>query len=137
MMRDRRAAEEELDAMDARRRELDEEAEDNLDDMNERDRDELDEYEEDEDDEEGEDEYGVAAGERALNLEAFDCPLAEWIAEERTRREIQRRFKTFLLSFYPGIDEYTRWKATYERDETAVIPAHLRQLPPIYPPKIR
>jgi DNA replication licensing factor MCM2 len=136
MIRDRRAAEEELDAMDARRRELEEEAEDNLDAMNERDRDELEEYEDDDDDEE-EDEYGVAAEERALNLEAFECPLAEWIAEERTRREIQRRFKTFLLTFFPGIDDYSRWKSRQERDETVVLPPNVRQLPPVYPPKIR
>lgn len=34
-----------------------------------------------------------------LNIEAFDVPLKEWISQERTRREIKRRFKDFLLFF--------------------------------------
>jgi len=37
--------------------------------------------------------------EQDVNLEAFDVPLREWIAQERTRREIQNRFKKFLLYF--------------------------------------
>ena len=38
-------------------------------------------------------------GEDQVNLEAFDVPLREWIAQERTRREIQRRFRSFLRHF--------------------------------------
>ncbi|KAM3574659.1 hypothetical protein VYU27_003385 [Nannochloropsis oceanica] len=31
-----------------------------------------------------------------LNLEAYDVPLREWIAEDRTRREVKRRFRSLL-----------------------------------------
>lgn len=34
-----------------------------------------------------------------VNLEAFDVPLREWIAQERTRREVQRKFRLFLRNF--------------------------------------
>jgi hypothetical protein len=34
-----------------------------------------------------------------LNLEVFDCPLREWMATERPRKEIKRRLKHFLTSF--------------------------------------
>ena len=34
-----------------------------------------------------------------VNLEAFSVPLREWIAQDRTRREIQRRFRKFLATF--------------------------------------
>ena len=34
-----------------------------------------------------------------LNLEAFNVPLREWIAQERTRREIKKRFTDFLYSY--------------------------------------
>ena len=37
-----------------------------------------------------------------LNLEAFEVPLREWIAQDRTRREIKKRFKKFLYSFTKG-----------------------------------
>lgn len=37
--------------------------------------------------------------EPVLNIEAFDVPLREWISQERTRREIKRRFKDFLNTF--------------------------------------
>jgi DNA replication licensing factor MCM2 len=36
-----------------------------------------------------------------LNLEAFDVPLREWIAQDRTRREVMRKFRAFLKSFTP------------------------------------
>ena len=38
-------------------------------------------------------------GDDQINLEAFDVPLREWIAQDRTRREIQRRFRAFLRHF--------------------------------------
>lgn len=41
-------------------------------------------------------------GEDPINIEAFDVPLREWIAQERTRREIQRRFRAFLRHFVEG-----------------------------------
>ena len=34
-----------------------------------------------------------------VNLEAFNVPLREWIAQDRTRREIQRKFRAFLKNF--------------------------------------
>ena len=57
---------------------MEEDAEDELEQADERE-----ELEEDEDEEE---EADVAVADRSLNLEAFDCPLREWIAEDRTRR---------------------------------------------------
>lgn len=41
-------------------------------------------------------------GEDQVNLEAFDVPLREWIAQDRTRREIQRRFRAFLRHYTGG-----------------------------------
>ncbi len=37
--------------------------------------------------------------EEEVNIEAFDVPLREWIAQERTRREIVRKFRRFLMTF--------------------------------------
>ena len=34
-----------------------------------------------------------------MNLEAFDVPLREWIAQGRTRRAIKKRFRSFLNDF--------------------------------------
>ena len=34
-----------------------------------------------------------------VNLEAFDVPLREWITQERTRREIKKRFRAFLRKY--------------------------------------
>mmetsp|Transcript_17334 Transcript_17334/g.51191 ORF Transcript_17334/g.51191 Transcript_17334/m.51191 type:complete len:594 (-) Transcript_17334:1832-3613(-) len=34
----------------------------------------------------------------SINLETMDMPLREWIAQDRTRREIKHRFRTFLES---------------------------------------
>ena len=51
------------------------------------------EQEDDETDEEDLD------GEDPINIEAFDVPLREWIAQDRTRREIQRKFRAFLRHF--------------------------------------
>lgn len=55
--------------------------------------------EEDEEDEEDEEEDLDADDQ--VNLEAFDIPLREWIAQDRTRREIQRKFRAFLKNFTP------------------------------------
>eukprot|EP01035_Chromulina_nebulosa_P029875 gene29875-39652_t len=131
-IRNRLAAEEELDALDARRRERDYQTEMNLERINRFDQNELDA----EDDAEEED---VADGaERALNLEAFQCPLREWIAEERTRSEIQRRFQRFLLTYFKGIEDVSLWKKRHEHiDPPPKLPSHLKVLPPVYPPKIR
>eukprot|EP01032_Pedospumella_encystans_P036947 gene36947-41823_t len=128
VLRNRRAAEQELDELDMKRREMDLRAEQNIDRMNRFEKEELDE----------DDEVEQADGQdRALNLEAFDCPLREWIAEERTRREISRRFKIFLETFYVGIDEVNLWRDR-NRQVTPMppLPSHLRISPPIYPQKI-
>jgi DNA replication licensing factor MCM2 len=41
-------------------------------------------------------EGGVEMEDEELNLEAYDVPLREWIAEDRTRREVKRRFRALL-----------------------------------------
>lgn len=40
-----------------------------------------------------------------MNLEDFQgVPLREWIAQDATRREIKRRFQSFLLTFQVWMD---------------------------------
>lgn len=91
-VRDRLAAEEELDAMDERRRTREMEVETRLVEFNTFQQNEIDVDEFDS-------ELADDGAEKALNLEKFECPLREWISEERTRREIQRRLKLFLTTF--------------------------------------
>ena len=43
--------------------------------------------------------------EEELNLEAFDIPLREWIAQDRTRREVMRKFRRFLMNTTEDLDE--------------------------------
>lgn len=50
------------------------------------------------DDDEGEEKDDVYK-DINLNLEAFDVPLREWIAQSRTRREIKKRFEKFIYTF--------------------------------------
>ena len=61
------------------------------------------ETEGDEDDEERKQRRGLTANDGMedfeVNLENLDCPLREWIGRDRTRGEIKRRFKKFLVSF--------------------------------------
>lgn len=65
--------------------------------------DDQDEEDDDETDEEDLD------GDDQVNLEAFDVPLREWIAQDRTRREIQRRFRAFLRHYTgPSEDDNNR-----------------------------
>lgn len=45
------------------------------------------------------DEEELFETEEEVNLEAFDIPLREWIAQDRTRRELQRRFRRFLMDY--------------------------------------
>jgi len=102
------------------------------------DRDQQFDIEEEEDEEIDDDNDSVDDSNRAMNLEAFECPLREWINEERTRREIQRRFRDFLKTFYVGIEDvnrFRRWSETV--DPRPPLPAHLKVTPPIYPIKIR
>jgi DNA replication licensing factor MCM2 len=130
MMTYRRAAEEEMDVRDTKRKEFDLRKEYDLERLNKSELQEL----EDEDIDEMADE----GGEKALNLEAFECPLRDWIAEERTRREIQRRFKKFLLTFYHAIDDVAAWFRKNEHlNPMPPLPSYLKVYPPLYPPKIR
>lgn len=100
--------------------------------MNRFEQQELDELEDFEDDEMDE------GADRALNLEKFECPLREWIAEERTRREIQRRFKKFLLTYYEDIEKVAEWmKANEHINPLPPLPPYLTVKRPIYPQKIR
>ena len=55
---------------------------------------------EDDDDEQQEEEEDLDADDQ-VNLEAFDVPLREWIAQDRTRNEITRKFRAFLKNFTP------------------------------------
>jgi DNA replication licensing factor MCM2 len=134
-IRDRLAAEEELDAMDAKRRAREMEADYNVERFNQYERRELAEgYEEEE-----EGELMDEGAERALNLEKFECPLKEWIAEDRTRREIQRRFRKFLVSYYDGIKDVAEWMKAHENfDPLPPLPSSLQAISknPIYPKKI-
>lgn len=131
-IRDRMAAEEELDAMDAKRRAREFESDYNLEKVNRYEQMELDEYDE------MDEEYQDDGAERPLNLEKFECPLREWIAEERTRREIHRRFKKFLLSYYDDIEKVADWMRRHEHmDPKPPLPPPLAIRPPIYPYKIR
>lgn len=131
-LRARQAADEEIEAREARmrmRRERDEAIEDEREGLTAREREEL---------ESDEDEEDVPPGmERRLNLDAFSCPLKEWIAEDRTRREIQSRFRKFLLTFYPGIEQVTQWHRRHRDEENSGAVCPYRVQPPIYPTKIR
>ena len=95
-----------------------------------------DDGEEDSDDEvmsDDDDEDDVGAGrEGRLNLDAFDCPLQEWISESRTRREIQNRFRRFLRTYYVGIEQYNQW--VRQNPNTEGNP--FKKSHPIYPKKI-
>lgn len=64
------------------------------------------EDEEEEQDEESEEED--LDGDDQVNLEAFDVPLREWIAQDRTRREIQRKFRAFLRHYTGEQEENVR-----------------------------
>jgi DNA replication licensing factor MCM2 len=70
-------------------------------------REEGDDEEGDEDADADDDEIDEADldGEDPINLEAFDVPLREWIAQDRTRREVQRKFRAFLRHFRPDRTE--------------------------------
>ena len=89
---------------------------------------------EDDDDEDGED----GERERRLNLDAFDCPLTEWIDEARTRREIESRFRRFLNTYYEGIENVTQWRRENEGKEGIDMrDCPYPRLNPVYKEKIR
>jgi hypothetical protein len=131
---DRKAAEEALDAADAKRKDRENRYDSTVEQGPRGDRGDF-----DSDDESLEDGVNREEGEEAnLNLEAFDSPLREWIAEERTRREIQRRFERFLSSYYVGIEEVTKFIKGHDHMLIKPpLPSGLRISPPVYLPKIR
>jgi len=67
--------------------------------------DDSDDNDKDEDSLQAEIEEEELDGEDPINLEAFDVPLREWIAQDRTRREVQRKFMSFLRHFRPDMTE--------------------------------
>lgn len=69
-------------------------------------------------------------GEDQVNLEAFDVPLREWIAQDRTRREIQRRFRAFLRHYMGEPDEQRRRRGNgiYEQRIRAMCASNLSTL---------
>lgn len=71
-------------------------------------------------------------GDDQVNLEAFDVPLREWIAQDRTRREIQRRFRAFLRHFSPENERRRRGNGIYEQKIRSMCAANLSTLPVSY-----
>lgn len=98
-MRYQRQADEEVDARIQARRNQRQALDDRLEGREEEEQEALDDMFEDED----EDEDAVAEQAQlgiSIQLENFQCPLREWIAEERTRVEIKNRFRKFLQVSY-------------------------------------
>ena len=85
---------------------------------------------EDDDDEDKEDGQG-----KRLNLDAFDCRLQDWISEDRTRKEIESRFRKFLKAYYPGVESWRQWNRKNGNNPEKKNPYQKR--PPVYPAKIR
>jgi hypothetical protein len=127
-IRDRLAAEEELDAFDVKRRERELEADYNLERENRFDRHDMDDLDQIE-----QEDIDIGADE-VLNLDQFQSSLKDWLSEERTRREIFRRFKNFLLKYYEDMEQVQEWLKKHDK---APLPSHLRVKQPIYPARIR
>ena len=133
-LRTRQLADEEIEAREERMRQArlqGDRAEYRLEGLDERDREEdseEDEFSDAEDDEPG--------AEGRLNLDAFECPLQEWISEARTRREIQNRFRRFLQTYYVGIEQVAAWERQH-RDVEDAPKCPFKKYRPIYPAKIR
>jgi len=133
-LRTRQLADEEIEARDERMRQArmqGDRAEYRLEGLDERDR------EQDSDEDEFSDaEDDTPGAEGRLNLDAFDCPLQEWISEERTRREIQSRFRRFLQTYYVGVEQVAAWERQH-RDVEDAPKCPFKKFRPIYPAKIR
>ena len=135
-LRNRQLADEEMDARDERFRqarvagELDEYEREGLGGIEEEDLSSESESEDEEDEEEG------YPSERSLNLDAYDCPLQEWITETRTRNEIKKRFRKFLNTYYEGIEMRKQWERQH-KDEEDRGPCPYKKSREIYPGKIR
>jgi DNA replication licensing factor MCM2 len=99
----------------------------------------------DDDDEDGvadvsSDEEEDLDGDDPVNLEAFDVPLREWIAQDRTRKEIQRKFRAFLKHFVQ--DEHHQnaaapTTADDDADDAAIRRRNRRRGNGLYEQKIR
>ena len=136
-LRARQLADEEMDARDERLRQarlVGEQEEYRLQGLGDRDMAESEDESDYSDEEEGEEE-GYPS-ERSLNLDAFDCPLEEWVAETRTRNEIKKRFRKFLNTYYDGIEIRDQWLRQHKDEEDAGICPYKKQRE-VYPGKIR
>lgn len=83
---------------------------------------------------------GEQLTEESLNLERFEGSLTDWITEERTRREIYKRLKKFLSTYYDGIEQVNEWlqqNGSGAPLTDLVLPSHLKVKAPLYPQKIR
>lgn len=67
--------------------------------------DESDDYEDEDEDEQMDDEQD-------LNIEAFSCPLKDWVAQDRIRRELLKKISKFLETYYDGIGDPTKPKSS-------------------------
>jgi DNA replication licensing factor MCM2 len=85
--------------------------------------------EEDEEEEDEEEDEDLDADDQ-VNIEAFDVPLREWIAQDRTRREIQRKFRAFIKNFTPENPTAKRrnGNGTYERKIRTMCASNLASL---------
>jgi DNA replication licensing factor MCM2 len=134
-LRNRQIADEEIEARDERMRQArlqGDRTENRLEGLDDRDREDLDSDDEDFSD----DDEDIPGAEGRLNLDAFDCPLQEWISESRTRREIQNRFRRFLQTYYLGIERVSAWERQH-KDEENPPKCPFKKYRPIYPSKIR
>jgi len=66
-----------------------------------------------------------------VNLEAFDVELREWIAQDRTRREIMRRFRNFLNGFDDHYKRSIRVMASRNTTSLEISFLHLSEKEPI------
>ena len=135
-LRNRQLADEEMDARDERFRqarvagELDEYEREGLGGVEEEDLSSESESEDEEDEEEG------YPSERSLNLDAYDCPLQEWITETRTRNEIKKRFRKFLNTYYEGIEMRKQWFGLKNKRNPRLSVKSTNNIPPpdpVYP----
>jgi DNA replication licensing factor MCM2 len=86
--------------------------------------------EQEEEEEEQDSEDDLEADDQ-VNLEAFDVPLREWIAQTRTRKEIQRKFRIFLRNFVEHNEEQMtrrRGNGMYEKKIRTMCASNLSSL---------
>lgn len=63
-----------------------------------------------------------------LNIEVMPCPLREWIAQTRTRSEVKRRFRHFLLTY-----ESPRGTYIYVQQMTEMCASNMASIAILYP----